>query len=148
LLPRGRFPFVLLFLEAPPERVDVNVHPAKGEIRLAESSAVHELVRRAIRSALEEGRPVASLEGFTRPSTGAPEPAGSTLPSAGGGRSARDPAPSEGCWDFSSGPPATTLFEPAAGGLGLLVPLAQYRESYILASDAEGLVIVDQHVAH
>ena len=142
LLPRGRHPFVLIFLEVPSDRVDVNVHPAKWEVRLADSEAIHELVRHAIRSALEEERPLARLDGFV------PVPAAVPSGSGWSGSPSRAARASES-WEFSPGTPgATTLFDAASGGLGSLVPLGQYRESYILASDAEGLVIVDQHVAH
>ena len=144
LLPRGRHPFVLIFLEVPADRVDVNVHPAKWEVRLADSGAIHEMVRHAIRSALEEERPLARLEGLVP----APVPAVAT---SGAGRretQSLSGAPSES-WEFSAGTPgATTLFDAAGGGPRSLVPLGQYRESYILASDEEGLVIVDQHAAH
>ncbi len=150
LLPRGRFPFVLIFLEAPPERVDVNVHPAKAEVRLADPGAVHELVTRAVRSELEGRRPVSALEGFMPASS----PRGFDSFSGRKGLAA-DPEPgAEGAagatWEFTSeaAEPPTTLFEPPSGGMGPLVPLGQYRESYILASDPEGLVIVDQHAAH
>jgi DNA mismatch repair protein MutL len=149
LLPRGRFPFVLLFLEAPPERVDVNVHPAKAEVRLAESSTVHELVRQAIRAALEEHRPVARLQGiepFPLRIPGADSPVPGSARELRRGESTHGPA---GAWEFSSPAPASSaLFEEPPGRMNPLIPLAQYRESYILASDADGLVIVDQHVAH
>lgn len=144
LLPRGRHPFVLIFLEVPADRVDVNVHPAKWEVRIADSGAIHEMVRHAIRSALEEERPLARLDGLVP----APVPAVAT---SGAGRretQSLSGAPSES-WEFSAGTPgATTLFDAAGGGPRSLVPLGQYRESYILASDEEGLVIVDQHAAH
>ncbi|HTK56257.1 MAG TPA: DNA mismatch repair endonuclease MutL, partial [Gemmatimonadales bacterium] len=64
LLPRGRHPFALVFLEVPPERLDVNVHPAKWEVRLAEPGVVHEALRQAIASALRRERPVTALSGF------------------------------------------------------------------------------------
>ncbi len=52
VIPAGRFPLVLLFLEVPPSRVDVNIHPTKAEIRLRDSGTAHELVRHAIQDAL------------------------------------------------------------------------------------------------
>ena len=86
LLPRGRHPFVLIFLEVPADRVDVNVHPAKWEVRLADSGAIHELVRHAIRSALEEERPLARLDGFVpAPGPGGPV-AAAAAPSGSGWR--------------------------------------------------------------
>jgi len=149
LLPRGRHPFVLIFLEVPSDRVDVNVHPAKWEVRLADSGAIHELVRLAIRSSLNEERPVARLEGLApAPAPAVSRPAAVPHHPAQSAHSAPAAAATES-WEFSPGAgAATTLFEEAGRGLRNLVPLGQYRESYILASDAEGLVIVDQHVAH
>jgi DNA mismatch repair protein MutL len=54
ILPRGRFPIAVVFLTVSPETVDVNVHPAKWEVRFAEPQAVHQLVRRAVRDAMSE----------------------------------------------------------------------------------------------
>lgn len=150
LLPRGRHAFVLLFLEVPPERVDFNVHPAKSEVRLADPRAAHELTRSAIRGALERERPVVSLAGFEPPAAASEEEHLLRLQEAGEGRAPyrRVEVYREG--DSAEGPPGpATLFEPPPDQrLGTLMPLAQYRQSYILASGEAGLVIVDQHVAH
>ncbi len=61
LIPPGSYPFALLFLECPPEEVDVNVHPAKTEVRFRAQSFVHDFVRDALRAALMESRPVSAL---------------------------------------------------------------------------------------
>ena len=50
LLPRGRFPIAVVFLTLDPSRVDVNVHPAKWEVRFREPQAIHQLIRRALQS--------------------------------------------------------------------------------------------------
>src|SRR5207247_2530345 len=57
LLPRGRYPVVFLFLEVPPDEVDVNVHPAKAEVRFLRPGAVHDLVREALLGGLSVRRP-------------------------------------------------------------------------------------------
>jgi len=148
LLPRGRHPFALVFLEVPPERLDVNVHPAKWEVRLAEPGAVHETIRQAIASALRRARPVASLQGFAPIVPGAADTV--RFSDVGGAPGRPGPPSSEPeSWEFKAGPswPAT-LFDAPQSPIGRLVPLVQYRESYIIAADGGGLVIVDQHVAH
>ena len=55
------FPVVLLFLEMPPEEVDVNVHPAKTEVRFRQQSHIHDFVRDSLRSALINARPAAGF---------------------------------------------------------------------------------------
>ena len=61
VIPPTSFPVVLLFLEMPPEEVDVNVHPAKTEVRFRQSSHVHDFVRDSLRMALVKARPAAGF---------------------------------------------------------------------------------------
>jgi DNA mismatch repair protein MutL len=61
VIPPTSFPVVLLFLEMPPEEVDVNVHPAKTEVRFRQSTLVHDFVRDSLRTALIQARPVAGF---------------------------------------------------------------------------------------
>ncbi len=61
VIPPTSFPVVLLFLEMPPEEVDVNVHPAKTEVRFRQSSHVHDFVRDSLRIALIKARPAAGF---------------------------------------------------------------------------------------
>ncbi|HKB07771.1 MAG TPA: DNA mismatch repair endonuclease MutL [Candidatus Polarisedimenticolia bacterium] len=157
LLPRGRYPVVYLFLEMPPEEVDVNVHPAKAEVRFLHPAAVHDLVRQALLEGMGVSRPFYRL-GTPAPGVAEPDPArpsvaphpvsGPRPPGAGG-----DPIEVIGSTGRSSIPPRVD--EPArqAASAALfdavsLAPLAQFRDSYILAAAPDGLVIVDQHAAH
>ena len=61
VIPPTSFPVVLLFLEMPPEEVDVNVHPAKTEVRFRQQSLVHDFVRNSLRAALVKARPAAGF---------------------------------------------------------------------------------------
>lgn len=139
---RGRFPALLLFIDLPAEGVDVNVHPRKDEVRFRDAARVHDRVREALRGALSAGDAVPGL-GELRP--------GSRAPAARRTRTLelREPAPAV---DPPSGEQADWVDGlhacDADSSLSQAVALAQYRESYIVAQDRDGLVLVDQHAAH
>ncbi len=153
LLPRGRYPLVYLFLEMPADQVDVNVHPSKAEVRFLRPGAVHDLVREALLQALGLARPVHDLPPRA---TGLAEPPPEEWP-VGPDRSGEGRAGGAATGiPFLSGAggrhvPPSTAPSPQRGGLfeGVgLAPLAQFRDTYILASAPDGLVILDQHAAH
>ncbi len=79
VIPPTSFPVVLLFLEMPPEEVDVNVHPAKTEVRFRQQSLVHDFVRDSLRTALIKARPAA---GFLAALDSQPTASPSRMPSA------------------------------------------------------------------
>jgi len=153
---KERSPEVHLFLEVPLDRVDVNVHPTKAEVRFADQSLVHEVVRRALGDALgRAGMPVLPPAALAphAVAAGAPAaaPGGGTASAAGWpggtwtiGPSAAYPSP-EPVW-----PPAATagVREATVGIERPLEPLGQFRDTFIVAVDDDGIVIVDQHVAH
>ena len=134
-LARGLYPAVILFVEIDPSRVDVNVHPQKTEVRFDRSSDVHDAVRAAVASSLSHAVAVPRLQDL-RPALARYAAVAETQ--AQGyeprGFDARPSLLAEGSAAVDAGRKA--------------VPLAQYRDSYIVAQDREGLLLVDQHVAH
>jgi DNA mismatch repair protein MutL len=86
VIPATSSPVVLLFLEMPPEEVDVNVHPAKTEVRFRQQSLIHDFVRDSLRTALIQARPaagfLAALDSAPAASPSLMPPAASPLPGA------------------------------------------------------------------
>jgi DNA mismatch repair protein MutL len=110
VIPPTSFPVVLLFLEMPPEEVDVNVHPAKTEVRFRQQSLVHDFVRDSLRTALVQARPaagfLAALDSQPSASPSLMPPAASPVP--GPPDSARVRPASEGTMPPDSEPEAFT----------------------------------------
>ncbi len=140
----GQYPAAFLFLEMPPAMVDVNVHPAKYEVRFLQQALVQKGIIDTIQKTLNSVRP---LPGFQL----APEP---YIP--------RYSAPELNLSDWTriqSGSP--TELPQVPDGLSMPAPMTrkipepgeykvigQYDNTYILISDEGGLILIDQHVAH
>lgn len=160
---------IVLHLQLPSEDVDVNVHPAKAEVRFARSGAVFGLVERAVRQAVaaSQGRvAISDVDEMVQPSSVGERPQGgygellrSRQPAA---PFFEHPAYGQGAGEshsaWLSDPPAPTYgggHGPRRSGAKAGPPdtpfgrlIGQYRDSFLLLEDGHGLVIVDQHVAH
>ena len=164
LLARDRHPVLALFVEISGEEVDVNVHPAKTEVRFREAGLVRGLIVGGLRAALDaaghrsaQHASAASLGRWQQgpPASGAgagwraSPPPGLSYPSGAS-------APAQGSvWDAQPGyrpdpagraEPATTAPPPAEHPLG--IARGQVAATYIVAEAVDGLVLVDQHAAH
>jgi DNA mismatch repair protein MutL len=152
LVPRGRYPLVALFLEIPVEDLDVNVHPAKAEVRFREASLVRSLVVSALSHTLRS----AGASAAPRPFSGG---AASFPPEQGGMQQYR--APLRTAWQPYNGGGANGFAEEASPPLApsdgaaeaqtderLGAARAQLHKTYIISETADGVILVDQHAAH
>ena len=156
VLARDRHPIVALFLDGPAEEIDVNVHPAKAEIRFRDAGLVRGLIVGALRHALAAAGHRASTTVATA-ALGAFRPAGGRLShhAAGVGRFAFPPpagslALAEAGNAFLAPAAPTSPLEnaPPSPETRLGSARAQLHATYILAETATGIVLVDQHAAH
>jgi DNA mismatch repair protein MutL len=148
LLMVGRYPLAMLFLEVDPEAVDVNVHPAKAEVRFREQDKIFSFVQRAVRRALLAYAPVPSLPPAT----------------LWGGSASRDYQPSgprqSGLdWSMAQDAQQTETAEagpeqereaaqPGFANIPLLRLIGQIGATYLVAEGPDGLYLIDQHAAH
>ena len=174
MLPVGRYPVAVIFIEIPPEEVDVNVHPTKAEVRFRESGTVFSAVQKAVRRTLNDHAPVpqiglgAATSGATAPDTGwrdadAAGPASfgaetwserrDALLAAGQHRLFTSPGLNDQEPIPGSQQPASSFQRPASSDqpaslLPLLRVVGQLGATYIVAEGPDGMYLIDQHAAH
>ena len=168
VLYHGRQPAYVLFLELDPTRVDVNVHPAKHEVRFRDARLVHDFVYRTVHDALAatragQGEPVQATHGGPaadpaqafaagRPAQGwAASPAASQVPMSlqvDDARAAYAALYAGGAADAQAAGAALPATDAAAGVPPLGYAIAQLHGIYILSEAADGLIVVDMHAAH
>jgi DNA mismatch repair protein MutL len=146
LLMTGRYPLATLFLEVPADELDVNVHPAKAEVRFRDPDGMFGFVTRSVRKALLAYSPVPQV---------ATQNLWGSSPAVGGPQ--LDPA-----WSLAhSEQPVMTSPDPLLGGLAaavsqvpgfekipLLRLIGQVGAAYLVAEGPDGLYLIDQHAAH
>ncbi|MEM1374576.1 MAG: DNA mismatch repair endonuclease MutL [Pseudomonadota bacterium] len=154
-LSRDRHPAVALFIECDPTRVDVNVHPAKSEVRFREPGTVRSLIVAGLRKALSEAGHRASST-VAQETLGAmrPEPQQNVVYQMDFASRARPMTPSRPQQGFADGPqpfeaPAARV-EPDASpqDYPLGAARAHLHENYIVAQTDDGMILVDAHAAH
>jgi DNA mismatch repair protein MutL len=159
---KERSPEMHLFITLPPDRVDVNVHPTKAEVRFLDQGLIHEIIRRAVVDALGAtpapeltlSAPAWIAGAGTAPALPlgfAATPAGMLSPGAppdvgAAFRAGGLPGPAAATTDARVGIVAGR--EDVAALIKPMTPLGQFRNTFIIAIDDEGLAIIDQHVAH
>lgn len=142
LMPSGRYPAIVLFVTCPPERVDVNVHPAKAEVRFRDGGLVRGVIVSAVRAALA-GRRMTSDTNLSR------ETVSSFRPVMPQGSFAPGLAETQAAFAMNMPPAEISMAEDVPyTEYPLGQARAQIHDNYIVSQTREGFILVDQHAAH
>ena len=148
LLMVGRYPLAVLFLQIDPQDVDVNVHPAKAEVRFRQPDLIFTSVQRAVRRALMAYSTVPELTPvYWRTNSGQDSPSDTAFtwfPPAGSQGQPFPHAPEALAVPGDAQPAAV----PIAGTIPILRLIGQIGATYLVAEGPDGLYLVDQHAAH
>jgi DNA mismatch repair protein MutL len=160
ILPRGSFPVYLIFIDLPPERVDVNVHPTKMEIKFDNEPLVFASIRGSIKRVLTSVRASPDISPFSTMQSFQPRPhQGTFMPSGGSAMHREAPAQISAFelpeWNRSA--PAGQVparetgqirQEPSQARSFERTNVWQIHNRYIISQIKNGMIIIDQHVAH
>ena len=143
LIPAARYPVAVLLIEIEPARVDVNVHPAKREVKFVNNQEVMDGVREAVRKAFEDQK--IKISGSEHQDTCLP--AGTVR---GTERMEWKPEMMEPFFSVAGPGPQVRGYgyELPVSGDQPLYPIYQFKLTYIVATDGEAIVLIDQHAAH
>lgn len=160
LLPVGRYPMGIIFINLPPDEVDVNVHPTKTEVRFRQANAVFGAVQKTVRQVLVAHSPIRQVGGWTTPA------AQTTAPAGWEGTLAQNTAVPEETrpqgelaldwnqsWENSQPAAAQTDPLPQTTPLGgdklpIMRVVGQVGAAYIITEGPDGMFLIDQHAAH
>lgn len=158
-LPKGQHPTFVLFMDIDPNRIDVNVHPTKREVRFAETDSIHQLVRRSVRHALgglEQSITLGSRSAQTigSPPMGLPSPAASSFEIGSTSKPGlavvtvqQTPAPGSVEGDqLPLAREAVSSYQQT--GQPDIMSLGQMLRRYVIAQVGDELHVIDQHTAH
>jgi DNA mismatch repair protein MutL len=140
----GRYPMAVIFLEMPPEMVDVNVHPAKLEVRFRDRDSAFRGVGRAARRALLANTPIPEVDGMKQQIRWSPSWGRPTHHSPG----ENDPAWEMATASSNAKPKGANQTSLPEVSVPLLRLIGQVAATYLIAEGPDGLYLIDQHAAH